>query len=80
MAQKSALGLSGVMDRLRAIVAKAAASGSLRNITGTVTATSLTGDIALGTTNLTGTVALGSWNITGEQDGAGITGDIDYQE
>jgi hypothetical protein len=65
------------MDRLRAIVAKASAGGSLRNITGDVTRIGHTGDVVA--SSLTGTQALSTGHV-GSIAAPKITGDIWYQE
>jgi hypothetical protein len=80
MTQLSALSLSGVMGRLRSIVAKAKSTGSVRNITGEVAKTGTTGAVALGGTNIAGVIAAGSSQSSGSIAKAALTGDVAYQE
>lgn len=80
MAQRSTLGLSAVMERVRSIVAKARSTGSVRNITGEVAKAGCTGAIAHGATNVVGAVAPGDTKLVGSIAMAGVTGSIALQE
>lgn len=80
MAQVSALGLSGVMERVRSIVAKARSTGSLRNITGDVTKSATTGAVAQGSTSITGAIAANGTNVTGSIASPKLTGAVALQE